>query len=160
MWCLPRQVWSPSILFHAEFSLPEARFPFPERVVRRIYRPSTWRKPVPSVNKHYFFCIPYILYHLMQVACLRFFLKKSWKNHKKVEKSFGGVKKGRIFAVPFREGSFGPVPGTLGQVHWKDRKARKKQVPRKRESERRFIPGGASPGSYRDEAGPGSDKAK
>ena len=79
---------------------------------------------------------------------------------KKVEKSFGGVKKGRIFAVPFREGAWAPVPGTLGQVHWKDRKARKKQVPRKRESERRFIPGDSSPGSYRDEAGPGSDKAK
>ena len=68
------------------------------------------------------------------------------------------MKKGRIFAVPFREGAWAPVPVTLGQVHWKDRKARKKQVPRKRESERRFIPGVRPPGPIEMKRGRGRTK--
>ena len=88
-----------------------------------------------------------------------FLEKKVEKKHKKVEKSFGGVKKGRIFAVPFREGALAPVPGRLDKFIERTGKQGKSKYQGK---ERANVDSsrGCAPGSYRDEAGPGSDKAK
>ena len=82
---------------------------------------------------------------------------------KKVEKSrkkFWWSEKRAYLCSPVSGGGVGPGSRDAWASSLKGQESKEKASTKEKRERTSIHPGGAPPGSYRDEAGPGSDKAK